>query len=305
MSRSSRLEASGLLTREPHHLPGYGGFCPQFKFRYGKTFGHMTADLLTDDDINSSGRPVLHELDPDTSGKEEVDRTRDYLASCRSYSLGEEKFVENVIPGYAGFVPRSQNYFGSRFSDVCKHSTADLELDYRKYKFNKNQLKFVRDVQEGKIQLDPQHLPPHLSLSPRPLVPIAEAPPIFFHDTQEAEETASPYKLSNLDPNKNFMSGFTGFVPRSRDLLGAGYPVISNRGLSRFTSENNKSRHLKNQPILVQSALTPPPEGRRLYPAESGMIPRYTGHVPGERFRFDATYGTSTEDARRVLPDVA
>ncbi|RUS84163.1 hypothetical protein EGW08_008050, partial [Elysia chlorotica] len=113
----------------------YGGFCPQFKFRYGKTFGNMTSALLTDDEISYSGRPVLHELDPDTSAKEEC-------ISCTS-----------------GFVPRSQNYFGSTYSNVCKNSTADLELDYRKYKHNKNQLKFVRDVQEGKIQIDPQQLP--------------------------------------------------------------------------------------------------------------------------------------------------
>ncbi|GFO46787.1 protein fam166b-like [Plakobranchus ocellatus] len=99
--------------------------------------------------------------------------------------------------------------------------------------------------------------------------------------------------------------GFTGFVPRSRDLLGAGYPVISNLGLSRFTNDVNKTRHLRKQPIFVHSAVTPPPEGKRLYPQHSGMIPRYTGHVPGERFRFGATYGCSTEDARKVLPDVS
>ncbi|GFO46788.1 protein fam166b-like [Plakobranchus ocellatus] len=117
-------------------------------------------------------------------------------------------FNGNNLPD-AGFVPRSQNYFGSTYSNVCKNSTADLELDYRKYSFNENQLKFMRDVQEGKIRIDPEQLPPHLNLSPRPLVPIAENPPKSLHDTEEAEEIDSPYKVSNSDPNKNFMSGKT------------------------------------------------------------------------------------------------
>ncbi|GFO46789.1 protein fam166b-like [Plakobranchus ocellatus] len=62
----------------------------------------MTADLLTDDEIQSSDRPVLHELNPDTSRKEALNNARDYLVTSRSYSHGEEKFVENIIPGYAG-----------------------------------------------------------------------------------------------------------------------------------------------------------------------------------------------------------
>ncbi|XP_052839148.1 protein FAM166B [Drosophila gunungcola] len=38
-----------------------------------------------------------------------------------------------------------------------------------------------------------------------------------------------------------------------------------------------------------------------IYPRVVGMIPRYGGHVPGNKFRVGNTYGRSTIDAKRHL----
>ncbi|NWI54412.1 F166A protein, partial [Calyptomena viridis] len=37
----------------------YGGYVPQFPFRFGKTYGRTTHDVLTDPDVNKSPRSLL------------------------------------------------------------------------------------------------------------------------------------------------------------------------------------------------------------------------------------------------------
>ncbi|NWR49999.1 F166A protein, partial [Regulus satrapa] len=41
----------------------YGGYVPQFTFRFGDTYGRTTHNLLTDPTISKSPRPLLAPLD--------------------------------------------------------------------------------------------------------------------------------------------------------------------------------------------------------------------------------------------------
>ncbi|NXK94874.1 F166A protein, partial [Formicarius rufipectus] len=40
----------------------YGGYVPQFSYRFGKTYGRTTHDVLTDPEVNKSPRSVLAPL---------------------------------------------------------------------------------------------------------------------------------------------------------------------------------------------------------------------------------------------------
>ena len=129
------------------------------------------------------------------------------------------------------------------------------------------------------------------------------------------------------------MSGYTGFVPRTRPIIGTGYPIKvsphlmlnwhftdlflflfvtkvfpyfemenpsvpmtqTHVGLNTFTDATRAHDALRGtavtnlSPKEVVMATTRP-----IYPQEAGMIPNYTGHVPGYKFQFGHTYGQGT-----------
>ena len=66
-------------------------------------------------------------------------------------------------------------------------------------------------------------------------------------------------------------------------------------GLNTFTDTTRAHDALRGTAVTNLS----PPEvvmatTRPIYPKEAGMIPNYTGHVPGYKFRFGHTYGQGT-----------
>ncbi len=85
-------------------------------------------------------------------------------------------------------------------------------------------------------------------------------------------------------------AGYAGFVPRSRGLLGHGFPIITHAALGEFTDEQRAFRArqrepatLRREPAPAASGAEAPPGGVGvLYPKCSGIVPHYTGHVPGE-----------------------
>ena len=76
--------------------------------------------------------------------------------------------------------------------------------------------------------------------------------------------------------------GYTGFVPRSRGLLGLGYPLITHNALNEFTDEVKEYKVRKSLPVTIYRDKTNYVDANLLYPNESGLVPHYTGHIPGE-----------------------
>lgn len=66
-----------------------------------------------------------------------------------------------------------------------------------------------------------------------------------------------------------FLTGFTGHVPKSRFLIGKGYPIISSQALIKFGKQQRR------EPTSL-------PE---IYPSSSGVVPSSAGHVPGQSQR--------------------
>lgn len=76
----------------------YGGFCPQFKYQIGETFGRTTCNLLRNPGVASSGKLVLTDIRPirpDSASKSK-------LLARRTQSWGDQKLVEKMVPGYTG-----------------------------------------------------------------------------------------------------------------------------------------------------------------------------------------------------------
>ncbi|KAL7846898.1 hypothetical protein SRHO_G00218780 [Serrasalmus rhombeus] len=263
-----------LVTPEPHYIPGYTGYCPQLKYHMGETYGKLTAKLLTSPEISCSQRPVLHSGRFPSIQRDMGDDT------CRKQTgLGIR--LDSMIPGYTGFVPRSQNYFAKTYTETCREALSEFESN-----------------QKRKIQLTSADLPPAVSYTmpdfkPRglitPLTAISkEAAP--YKPVDPWKPLGSPYFMNDNSLHKYFISGFTGYVPKARFLIGTSYPITTNKALIQFSKEMKVGHSMREGDNNLPSAAT-------IYPTHRGLLPSYTGHVPGYKFGYGQTFGQLTKNA--------
>ncbi|XP_062870243.1 ciliary microtubule inner protein 2B [Trichomycterus rosablanca] len=265
-----------LVTPDPHYIPGYAGYCPQFKYHLGKTYGQLTSRLLTSPDISRSQRLVLNSgrLTPtktDTGTRDEIWRT------------GSGHSSQPMIPGYTGFVPRRQNYFSKTYAETCRDALSE---------FDSNQ-KRIRLTSVDSLAAVHHSLPDIKSLSlSAPLTPVLkEAAP--FKSVNSWKPLGSPYLMDDSNPHKYFISGFSGYVPKSRVLFGTSYPITTNKALIHFGKEMKQGGTALSVREESDDSLPPVPT---IYPSHQGLLPKYTGHVPGYRFRYGQTFGQLTSN---------
>ncbi|XP_055375434.1 protein FAM166B-like [Condylostylus longicornis] len=236
---------SEISTSEPHFIPGYTGFCPQYKFRIGETYGNLTHKLLLDTSTTHSENIIIT-----------TDETYKYLKerpTLQEINLVKEHensddplYKYSQIPGYCGFIPFSNNKIGARYSIITTEGIAEFEkyLPYSK------------------------HYPPH-----------------FMEDD---------------DPRKFLKSGYAGWIPFEWTKIGKN----DNSALCEFTKYYKLNQHYRRIPITIETIISKPKnnfEKYEIYIKDKGMIPNYTGHVPGERFEIGKSYGKSTLNAKNKL----
>jgi len=115
-------------------------------------------------------------------------------------------------------------------------------------------------------------------ISLKPIAPKADPYYVNLDSTQFA--TASHFTLDG-QPRRYFVSGYTGFIPRARKRLGQGYPVIATQSYEERMADTERRRRTLSEPVVLRQ-----PEEKvsglvGIYPKETGLIPLYTGHVPG------------------------
>lgn len=290
-----------LMTPDPFHTPGYGGFCPQFKYQIGETFGRTTSRLLKNDAVASSGKLVLADLSKPRPSSEPT-HSKSNLLKNRTQSWGDQKLLEKMVPGYTGFIPRSQHYFGNRYAINCRSAITDFEFDHRLHNEKLQDLKLTAELQQGKVlDKDGKPMPAIRSRYFTPLTAVAKEPKPYI-SANSFQHSKSPYYMDNDNPNKCFMSGYTGFVPRSRGQLGMGYPIITHQGLNEFTNDLKNMKAAMSRDVNLKREAPKATNTKPIYPVESGLVPHYTGHIPGQKFRYGETFGHSTENALTQPP---
>nr|XP_046231765.1 protein FAM166B isoform X2 [Scatophagus argus] len=242
------------LTPEPYYIPGYTGHCPQLKYSMGKSYAKLTAELLTNPEVRHSDRLVLHTAQPDTA-----------------LTLSSSN-VREVIPGFTGFIPRRQNHFACSYSEMCRKSLSEF-------------------YQERRAKTQSADLLPE-----RPKLPLtAVSDKVFIYKPLKSlTPTLSPYLMDADDPHKYFISGFTGHVPKSRYLIGKGFPIITNQALTQFGSQQRRDPTSQNTSGEKDSTVTSMP---KIYPANTGLVPSFTGHIPGYKFTYGHTFGQLSKEA--------
>ncbi|KAG7499620.1 hypothetical protein JOB18_043731 [Solea senegalensis] len=263
-----------LVTPDPHYVPGYTGYCPQLKYNMGRTYSQQTAELLTSPDVKRSGRLVLRTgHDPSSAC------TPDTAAlTPRGVSDGTMK---RVIPGYTGFIPRNRNHFSCSYSETCRKALSEFYQEMYARSLRRSTL--LPNVNCTDRQFE-RPKPPLTAITDRV---ITYKPLVSFTHT-------SPYYMEDDDQHKYFISGFTGHVPKTRFLIGKGYPIITNQALVKF------GKHQRSDPSSQESTgrkdITTPPLPS-IYPPNSGVVPFFTGHIPGHKFLFGHTFGQLSKEA--------
>ncbi|XP_054842935.1 protein FAM166B [Eublepharis macularius] len=275
-----------LMTPEPHYLPGYRGHCPHYKFTLGQTYGKLTSQLLTCPEWARSGQTLLQ---PNCCAHAQGDP----LEECCEAKTG--LFACRTIPGYTGFIPRAQNYYAKTYCKICKEAGHE----------------FARQLARGTGGMQVWQ---HVAASPKDAEPESELPPAKKMPRLAASSKASatgqprwvpkphgvPAAAGNDGaPQKYFVPGFTGFVPRARYLIGASYPTLTRRAWEEFGRMLQKQQRQappgSGTPRKREGPAFPPLA--KTYPTDKGLLPHYKGYVPGYKFRFGHTYGHLTYDA--------
>lgn len=118
-----------------------------------------------------------------------------------------------------------------------------------------------------------------------PLKPVAPTAAPYM-PVYTKHYTVSPSEIPHGEPDKYFISGYTGFVPRQQKYIGQGYPIITHRALTEHGNECKRLQQVLSAPVTLNRPSVPVKPVPLLYKKGQGLLPRYTGHIPG-------THGTS------------
>ncbi|KAM5191811.1 ciliary microtubule inner protein 2B [Mantella aurantiaca] len=286
-----------LMTPDPHYIPGYGGFCPQYRYNLGKTYGKLTAELLTSPDIHRSGQLVLQSCPfPPPRINSHIEGPQDITKRRRPH-LGDKKLSWSMIPGYTGFIPRSQKFFAKTYAETSRDALTDFQKDQYQQESQRQEQTLAGKLQSGQQLPHTEQEKQIITAKYRTPLPVLTKEATPYVSPSAFQVQVSPYYMEDDDPYKYFISGYTGYVPRSRFLIGTGYPITTNRAMQEFGHITlKKSVRVGGQSEPRERNKEQPDDGH-IYLEELGLLPRYTGYVPGYKFQYGHTYGHLTQNA--------
>lgn len=105
-----------VTTKQPHFIPGYTGYCPQYLFRQGGTYGTLTHKLFIDPCVNHAEKLNLPKFSPPCQDFQEEHPTLYEIDLIKDHERkADAVYKHHVIPGYNGFVPKYREKFGARY----------------------------------------------------------------------------------------------------------------------------------------------------------------------------------------------
>uniref|UniRef100_A0A3B4Y0S3 Ciliary microtubule inner protein 2B n=1 Tax=Seriola lalandi dorsalis TaxID=1841481 RepID=A0A3B4Y0S3_SERLL len=228
----------------------------------------------------------------------------------------------HYIPGYAGYCPQLKFNMGKSYSQLTaelltspdvKHSsrlviptdpvrstvTADTAALTLRGIPDSNLKKVIPGYTGRYITLtQAMHVSTvscHL-LAQRPTLPLTAITNevISYKPLKPFVPSGKPYHMEDDNPHKYFISGFTGHVPKCRSLIGKGYPITTNQALIQFGKQQQSDPTSHDTAGRKDSSTPPMPT---IYPSNRGVVPSFTGHIPGYQFMYGHTFGQLSQNA--------
>lgn len=128
----------------------YTGYCPQFIYRTGDTYGNLTHKLIIDPCISHAENIILSNRNSDDyhvyrPTLREIDLVRDHELE------GDPIYKHPVIPGYEGFIPKVNGIFGQRFSIAATEGIANFQREQLKKRCEERKLRHRGVLQSSTI----------------------------------------------------------------------------------------------------------------------------------------------------------
>ncbi len=183
----------------------------------------------------------------------------------------------------AGFVPKVWQYFGTRYAESCHNAFSSFEADQRRHRNKMEELQSLthyQPIQSSGRDGGDTTATSNMTTPLRPLRPKAK--PYYPSGSGNQYAAKSPHYMPADHPGKYYMSGFMGFVPKAQRFIGQGYPIITCHALRDHASETERLVQSAMEPVDVHSVMEKPTGSVEIYPRTTGLIPRYTGHIPGQ-----------------------
>ncbi|CAH8500158.1 unnamed protein product [Schistosoma rodhaini] len=268
---------------EGGHVPGYMGFCPQFKYRYGHTFGKETSEIAKNLPYYFGPRiQGSHHFYPVTRENNKFDPLRskfndDVPGRMLPKSTGDNKYTEGMVPGYSGNIPQMNFKFGRTYRNLSDECVDQLVKEYKSSELRQNRLK---ESSNWMTNLHPVTYDPlvknHLN--------------IWTDDMVKKNSDVHSYMSSTEPP----IPGYKGFIPRmdtTESGLAKRFHEAAQSSLETFGAECKNHFDHMDMPMTrldissrPHSSIPYTPNSNyysaRIFHQE-GMIPDYEGHIHG------------------------
>ncbi|XP_018050263.1 PREDICTED: UPF0605 protein CG18335-like [Atta colombica] len=283
-----------LITAEPHFIPGYSGYCPQYQFNYGETYAKTTHKLLLDPTINHAKTLILADravTNCERPSKRDID-----VVNAR-FKRTDPLFVHPMLPGYKGFVPGSNISLGQRYAVHATEGLADFERQQLQHKAALDRLRRTINVQCGRAE--PRNLEERLLVKTTYKLPLLTVRPEYITTMNDNLSSDKKYKQ-----NPKWCSFIRKNAKRYATHIPHGYFKTSiipsyDDALYSFAKCQKDIQSIKYKimtiypepPLLVKST--------EIYHKNIGMIPNYFGYIPGAMFRCGKTFGADSKDVKK------
>ncbi|XP_053688774.1 UPF0605 protein GA14893-like [Sabethes cyaneus] len=314
------LNVGHISTPEPHYIPGYTGYCPQLMYRIGNTYSSLSHKLLLDPSVAHSEKLILSNRSTDEyqvhrPTLKEIDATGTIIPRHEDEDLRDTIYQKPLMPGYEGYIPRTQSKFGRRYAVVTSEGLNEFERDCLRTRaqmkklrhrvaqpistisefslgdrmqFHKNDYRFPLEATRPDAMGVCKEVPVE-NLPPLPALPYSQhTPPLFMENDNEQKYT----KL-----------GYTGHKPFLWPRFGEPNVALTKKALCDFTNSYQHRRSTEWVPIAPAGTGTCQPSAaiHEIYLKNIGLVPSYKGHVPGAMFRYGKTFGNDSKNAKKCL----